>query len=179
VAVAVRLDQLAETEAMNLAALIVAIVAAGMAVVSTWYARRSVEEARRSREVAEAAEHRAATPGIAVRLGADIGGDGRELLVTSLDRDIESGVVTLVPGHTPSVVGLSDRPAGLPAGTMGTSANLPAIVAGSTVPLGIWITDPEQVAGESVKLRCEVKIGSATWTVVRDITFPIYPFAIR
>jgi len=133
-------------------------------------------ETRRSREIAEAAEHRLAEPRVEVEIGAELGGGGYELIFTSVDRDIDSATVSLVRGvdakGDQAVVGLSDRPAGLPAGIMGDSAAVPATAAGAVAMLGMWITEPEAAGGALVRLRCDVTIGDRNWSVIRSVTFP-------
>jgi hypothetical protein len=162
---------------MVVAAFAVSIFSLVASTLAVLYTKSNADEMRRSREIQEAAEHRQSAPNIAVALGEPLGGNGYELILTSVDCALDSVTVSWLKGVDAtadrSVVGLSDRPAGLPAGTMGLSAETPALAAGAVAVLGIWITSPQEAAGALIRLSCEARIGNRTWPgLIRDVTFP-------
>lgn len=172
----------------------VAAVAAVCAIVpaclALWWASKAVKAAseantiaksaaqdnRRLLQIEEANEHQRLTPQLDFVLGETLGGGGYELTLT-VDRPVDSVSVALVRGvdHAAddTVMGVIDGMAPGPAGTLSSQVTLPAIPAGGTRRLSLWLSDHTRGSGAVVRLRSEARLGDRVWTdLIDDVTLP-------
>jgi hypothetical protein len=130
------------------------------------------------------AEHRQSAPDIEFELGDSIGGGGHEVILTSKDRDLHSVTVSWLQGIDSvtdrTVIGLTDRPAAAPIGTMKPSITVHSLQAGSVTTLGLWTRVNHPIAGALIRLSCRVVIKPSrlrrrrTWVLIRDVSAPTH-----
>ncbi|WP_327640037.1 hypothetical protein OHB24_17165 [Kribbella sp. NBC_00482] len=140
-------------------------------------ARKALETSQRQLQIEEDARHETLTPKIEFKLGDELGSSGYELVLT-VTRPIDSGSVALVrefdADADASVMWIVDGVVPKAAGTMTTKAELPALEAGGSRRLSLWLSDIERGAGAVVRLRCEVSHGGRVWqNLVHDVELPL------
>lgn len=116
--------------------------------------------------------HQRNGPILEFRIGADLGGHGYELLLTT-DQPVDSVTVEWaggVPGEWP--VGVTDRPAAGPLGTFRAPATVHNLVAGEVRVLGIWLglwLADNQPLDLPLFLRCEARVGNKSWNLNAEV----------
>jgi hypothetical protein len=126
-------------------------------------AREALKASQRLLQIEEDGRHERLTPKLDFKVGDQLGGNGHELVLT-VDRPIDSGTVALVRGFNnaadDSVMWVVDGVVPKAAGTMTATASLPALDAGDSRRLSLWLSDIDRADGAVVRLRCEVSRGA-------------------
>jgi hypothetical protein len=139
-------------------------------------AQQAAADARRMREIEEAAEHERLTPGLDFVIGDLLGGGGYGVKLV-VDRPVDSVTVSLVreidaiADDTVMFVIEGLVPASV--GTMRSEATVSAMQAGSARQLSLWLSDHTRAGGAVVRFCSEARRGDRLWPhLVNEITLP-------
>jgi hypothetical protein len=131
------------------------------------------EQTREDSRLAREAQYAEAVPEVIVELGARNPRTNSYELILTCERAIVSGSITLMPGYDPGLIsGLAPYGDDTPAPTV----NLPAAQAGETIRTTLWIVAPDLIAGQTLKLQCDITTAPGhRHQLIREISMPSHP----
>lgn len=166
---------------MDIAGVVVATVAAGIALVSAGVAWRARGDSNRAATAAEAAEHRASRPRLLVEPEGEVQRDATEVIyrVHNLDGpDLESVVM-----HRPAVGPADAGGVSYPVATtgrsgFGDSAEIGPIPLGQYTRFTFSIGSSDTLPEFRVKITCATE-GAQVWNIGETLTTPRGPAQLR
>lgn len=149
-----------------------------LAAAANQTASEALAEAQRARELQEEQQHQQNKPELSLTIG-DVPDQGWIPLHLWCEVPFDSATITLPAEFRELFAGLGPGPADPQRIEYSPIIVLSATEASSTVTRGLWVYEGVKTSGVTIRLVCEVSVGSRSWTYSKSIEFPIIPPAPR